>query len=274
MLLLPECQQPLHYRDIFHVAKLNVKCKSIDILLFSYINHLLSCKIVPQIKSLAIDDERKLLYILTSTSIEVVDIGNPQNDYKSIFKHTNIVQNATQMCRQSSRSYSPEDFSLESVHIISTVESKKIHLMAITTAGFRLYFSTYKDASRQNLVMNTDNVKITPSTLELVHVRLPPAEVQQTIPGQLTEPLRYTYYDCGICLSINPVNEDIDSIYCTSVAPNNVTAPQQPVFSNMTSYVCTWIKMEDYLLVNTNIGLLESDPKCLHRNSVKGEYPF
>lgn len=143
------------------------------------------------------------------------------------------------MCRQSSRSYSQDDFALESAHVISTVESKKIHLMAMTAGGFRLYFSTYKDAFRQTFAVGTDSTKIAPTTLELGHVRLPPAEIQQTIPGQLKEPMKYTYYDCGISLSIKPVNEDVDSIYCTSVAPNNVAPPQQPALSNMTAYVRT-----------------------------------
>lgn len=143
------------------------------------------------------------------------------------------------MCRQSSRSYPEEAFKLESVHIVSVAESKKIHMMAVTSAGFRLYFSTYKDAFRQSFMSSADNVQIASTTLELGHVRLPPAETHQIAPGQLSQSFRYTYYDCGICLSIKPVNEDIDSIYCTSVAPNNVNTPQQPVFSNMTSFVCT-----------------------------------
>lgn len=125
------------------------------------------------------------------------------------------------MCRQHSRLYQSDAFELESLHVISEAESKRIHLMAITTAGFRLYFSLYKDGFR-NTMMNTSTS--TPNALEFGHIRIPPPNESQP---QMTALVRGTYYDCGICLSIKTKNDDVDTIVVTSVAPSNLPSPQQ-----------------------------------------------
>jgi hypothetical protein len=172
----------------------------------------------------------------------VVDLGYPGNDYVSIFKHTTIIETAVQMCRQNSRSYSADAFTLVSAHVISKAESNKIHLMAITAAGFRLYFSTQKDAFRQTMVYNGDNLNLKSTTLEMGHVRLPPTDALQTNPGQPNSAIRYTYYDCGVCLSVKEFNEDIDSIYCSALAPSNIAPPTpQPAYSTIPSYVSKFV---------------------------------
>lgn len=141
------------------------------------------------------------------------------------------------MCRQNSRNYSNDAFTLVSAHVISKAESKKVHLMAMTAAGFRLYFSTYKDAFRQNMAYGGDSLSMVSTTLEMGHVRLPPADAHQSIPGQPNAAFRHTYYDCGVCLSVKAFNEDVDSIYCSAPATNTIPPPTQPAYSGIVTFV-------------------------------------
>ncbi|KAG2195840.1 hypothetical protein INT47_012381 [Mucor saturninus] len=170
-------------------------------------------------KALAVDNERKVLYLMDETSVEAIHLGNNSNEYRSIAKNINIVESALQICRQYSRSYNVDAFRLESIHVISEAESKRIHLMVMTSAGFRLYFSLYKDGFRNTITPPS----YVPNALELGHVRLPPPADVLTAPLRL----RKTYYDCGICLSVNHIDEARDMITVTSVAPS-ITPPSQP----------------------------------------------
>lgn len=150
---------------------------------------------------------------------QAIYLGDNTNEYKPIAKNTNIVESALQMCRQYSRSYNAEAFLLKSIHIISKAESKRIHLMVMTSAGFRLYFSLYKDGFR-NTITPPSSI---PNALELGHVRLPPSIDDSNSPRRFRE----TYYDCGICLSVNNIDETHDTITVMSAAPSSTPLPQQ-----------------------------------------------
>ncbi|KAG2228604.1 hypothetical protein INT48_003834 [Thamnidium elegans] len=182
------------------------------------------------IKSLAIDNERKVLYLLGSSSIEAIYIGDKSNNYKPIAKNTTIIETAIQMCRQHSRMYNSDAFELESLHVISEAESKRIHLMAMTSAGFRLYFSLFRDGFRNTMIgMTTSNI---PNALEFGHIRIPP--INESAP-QTNVLVRGTYYDCGICLSIKTKNDEIDSLVVTAAASSLVPTPQQNTYPNFIS---------------------------------------
>jgi nuclear pore complex protein Nup155 len=92
--------------------------------------------------------------------------------------------------------------------------------MAITSAGFRLYFSLYSDGFRST-IGPTSNI---PNALELGHIRIPPPN-DLASKSQLM--VRNTYYDCGICLSIKNVNDDYDAITVTATAPSVISPEQQ-----------------------------------------------
>ncbi|KAI9473423.1 MAG: Nup133 N terminal like-domain-containing protein [Benjaminiella poitrasii] len=174
----------------------------------------------PPVKSIAIDNERKVLYLLSEKStIEMVYLGDVYNNYRPVAKHATIVENAIQLCRQQSRMVTANDFVIESIHVISVAESKRIHLMAMTTKGYRLYFSHHKDAFRVG-GYNTLNNNMTgpPNTLELGHIRVPPSTIElNKEAGQLPTSYTDTYYDCGICVSVNPKDDITDQLHIMSV---------------------------------------------------------
>jgi nuclear pore complex protein Nup155 len=166
---------------------------------------------------MAIDNERKVLYVLfDNNSIEVIYLGDPFDKYKSIFKHSSITDNAIQLCRQQSRIFDSSDFKLGSIHVISKAESKRIHLMAVTSSGFRLYFTHHRDAFR-TLSMASANTSVEPNTLELGHIRIPPPKPNRSA-GEQPSSYSLNYYDCGIWLSVNSKTDEVDTIQIAAVA--------------------------------------------------------
>ncbi|KAG1452444.1 hypothetical protein G6F46_009697 [Rhizopus delemar] len=165
------------------------------------------------VKNVYVDNERKLLYILTfNSNVEVVNIAG--YGYSSILKHKTIIDHVQQMCRQQQRIYNREEFIITSLHVISKEESRKICLMAMTAGGFRLFFTGHPNALRPFSMDNMQND--TPTTLELAHVRLPPPEINLNLEGPRP---RYhtTFYNRGTCISTK-ANEEHDDIYITALA--------------------------------------------------------
>ncbi|KAK4510664.1 uncharacterized protein ATC70_005096 [Mucor velutinosus] len=180
-------------------------------------------------RSFVIDNERKVLYILykKTDAIEVVYLGNPFNNYKSICTLSTIKENAIKICRQFNRIPNSSDLNIETLHVISKAESKHIHLMAITTTGYRLYFSHHKDSFR---VIGSSNsqLPLEPNALELGHVRFPPPTLTRNI-GELAPTYFQTYYDCGISVSVIPKTEDSSTLRITSVtSAKAATTPTLP----------------------------------------------
>ncbi|GAA5797410.1 hypothetical protein HPULCUR_002794 [Helicostylum pulchrum] len=201
--------------------KCHLECKTVSSYM-KYLPQFIAKDNTTNIKSLAIDNERKVLYLLGGSSIEAIYLGDKFNNYKPIAKNTTIIETAIQMCRQHSRMYNADAFELESLHVISEAESKRIHLMAMTSAGFRLYFSLFRDGFR-NTAINLTTSSI-PNALEFGHIRIPPINGSS---AQTNTLVRGTYYDCGICLSIKTKNDEIDSLVVTSAASGLVPTPQQ-----------------------------------------------
>ncbi|KAI8992567.1 Nup133 N terminal like-domain-containing protein [Pilobolus umbonatus] len=219
----------LEYRnpDIWFSRKCQLICRS-DNLFNKYIPTMLRTTVKPNITSIAIDDERKVLYLLTNQStIEVIYLGDSYDNYKSIYKYTNIIDNALQMSRQHMRTYEREHFRVESIHVISKRESKKLHLVAVTSSGFRLYFTHHKDALRTTLPYD----KI-PDTLELGHIRFPSPSIDYAA-GETRYRFRYSYYDCGVSISVRGKTEDTDSIMVTSPSIAKVKSVEDTTRSAM-----------------------------------------
>lgn len=129
------------------------------------------------------------------------------------------------------------DFELESIHVISKAESKKVHLVAITTTGYRLYFSHHKDVLRMTFLSPTPDAP--PNALELVHVRLPPP-VEASGPGLAMQGqqrqngnIRATYYGCGTLLAAKIVTEESDTLLTIATDYGEYANPRPP--QNMTS---------------------------------------
>lgn len=155
---------------------------------------------------------------------KVIYLGDPFDKYKPIFMHSTITEDAIQMCRQQSRIFDASDFKLDSIHVISKAESKRIHLMAVTGSGFRLYFTHHRDAFR-TLSMSNINTSVQPTTLELGHIRVPPPKPSRSA-GEFPSSYTLNYYDCGIWLSANCKTEQVDTIQAIAVAA------EKPSFNN------------------------------------------
>ncbi|KAG2215060.1 hypothetical protein INT45_006297, partial [Circinella minor] len=183
-----------------------------------------------EIKSIALDNERKVLYLLSSQSgIEVYYLGANGHDFTPVARNTDILNSARLACRQSSTILDTNEFEIQSIHIISIAESKKIHLLAMTTHGIRLYFTHQKDALRmtttyQQPMTRTTTPSVVPNALELIHVRLPPsAEASCSLslhhggptalsgqqPNyQLFGIIHAAYYDCGALLAAKTLGQE------------------------------------------------------------------
>ncbi|KAI8890481.1 nucleoporin-domain-containing protein [Backusella circina FSU 941] len=173
------------------------------------------------LKAAVVDNERKTLYLLgADSSIEVIYLGNDTNPcYQSIFKYTKVIQDASQMCRLQTAVADTSDFIIQSLHIISSVESKKVHLMAVTSGGYRLYFTHHRDGFRSFRLTPADDK---PNTLELGHIRIPPKN--EPAPGQMKACYKLSYHYCGITMLCTQKSESLDQVVMTTVTPPKKTS--------------------------------------------------
>ncbi|KAI8093448.1 Nup133 N terminal like-domain-containing protein [Halteromyces radiatus] len=206
--------------DYYHPDLWYSHCRLRCLTASSMINYLPRLPFIPQtspkFKYIAIDDERNVLYAFSGEStIEVFYLGSTKNEFTSVAKKTDITNSAISMCRQNSMIASAPDFNIEYLHVVSTTESSKIHLVAVTESGFRLYFSHQRDALRTAYTYPS-NIQMIPNALELLHVRLPPrpTTVNQTI--QPYPKIFCSYYDCGVLLDFQKFDDHNDVVYMTS----------------------------------------------------------
>ncbi|KAI9272615.1 Nup133 N terminal like-domain-containing protein [Sporodiniella umbellata] len=180
------------------------------------------------VKSICVDNERQLLYILSfNSSIEVINLAH--GGYSSIFKHKTVVDHVQQMCRQQQKIFSRDEFTVVSLHVVPKGESKKICLMAMTVGGFRLFFTGHSNSMR--LFSTPDTQNNTPTTLELVHVRIPPPEIHLN-PDAPRPRYNQTYYSRGTCISTR-INEFSDDVCFTVLASAQLEKPPTPTSNNV-----------------------------------------
>ncbi|KAI9496976.1 Non-repetitive/WGA-negative nucleoporin C-terminal-domain-containing protein [Zychaea mexicana] len=170
-----------------------------------------------EISLIALDNERKVLYLLSSqSSIEVIYLGANGNEFTTVAHNTDICNSARLACRQSSVEFTTTEFEIQSIHVISKAESKKVHLLAVTTTGFRLYFTHHKDALRMTSFARSTDAP--PNALELIHVRLPPtAEPSGPTPAlqqsqNSVGTIHAAYYDCGTLLAARTFGRDYRTV--------------------------------------------------------------
>ncbi|PVV01718.1 hypothetical protein BB560_003851 [Smittium megazygosporum] len=179
-----------------------------------------------KISSIAIDNERSILYSLTESScIEVYYLGKSKTSFDEIYKHKLIYEDALNL----SPSFGSEIrgvFKIVSIQIIPKRESCFIHLIAFTSSGSRLYFSTFGRASRIN---NTIPTK--PEKLELVHVRKPNDLTYQNSLIDLG------FYDSGVSIMVDTAAEEYDQLI--SMCPDNL-AIQNMVATQGKSNLIEW----------------------------------
>ncbi|XP_010154801.1 PREDICTED: nuclear pore complex protein Nup155 isoform X1 [Eurypyga helias] len=152
---------------------------------------------------IAIDNSRNILYTRSEKGVlQVYDLGH---DGEGMTRVTSLSQNAIVSAAGSiARTIGRSVFKpIVQIAVIENSESIDCQLLAITHAGVRLYFSTsqFKHPTAR------------PSTLTLVHVRLPPgfsASSNVEKPAKVHRAL----YSKGVLLMAASENEDNDILWC------------------------------------------------------------
>ncbi|MEE6458037.1 hypothetical protein FKM82_000160 [Ascaphus truei] len=155
------------------------------------------------IVQIAIDNSRNILYTRSEKGlIQVYDLGHDGHGMSRVasLSQNSIVAAAGNIARTIDRSvFKP----IVQIAVIEKSESMNCHLLAVTHAGVRMYFST----------MPFRQPAARPCMLALVHVRLPPgfsASSNVEKPSKVHKAL----YSSGILLMTASENEDNDILWC------------------------------------------------------------
>ena len=124
------------------------------------------------IVQMIIDDSRQLLYTLSSTStIRTFHMKAPQALTLVITKRlTDTLNNIGHMTSQSE--LITPDIKIVSISPVASREASKIHIIATTSTGCRIFMSA-TSAYGYSITNSSD----APSTMQVQHVKFPPAEV-------------------------------------------------------------------------------------------------
>ncbi|XP_064606018.1 nuclear pore complex protein Nup155-like [Liolophura sinensis] len=154
---------------------------------------------------IAVDNSRNIVYTRSEKcTIKVYDLGADGTGMCQVtaIPLESIVQHASQVARTIDRSnFKPI------VHLapVTRSESNNLHLVAVTKAGVRLYFSTTPFG----------HFKSRPNILALVHVRLPPGFSASASPRKPTK-VHMAYHRRGSLLLASSITENEDLIWATS----------------------------------------------------------
>ena len=176
--------------------------------------------------------------------IEVVYLGDPAQPYKPVFMYQSITEDGTQLARQSGKTSAASDFEVSSIHVISTQESKRYHLVAVTKTGHRLYFSHHQDGIRSTMATTGP-----PNALVLGHLRFPP--VEPIHPGEIAPVYSKSFYDRGLCISVRARDDLSDSLQIASVGTGKLISPKTNPSTNYTN------------INNNNTSLVKQQKKCI-----------
>ncbi|KAK9474440.1 Non-repetitive/WGA-negative nucleoporin C-terminal-domain-containing protein [Dipodascopsis tothii] len=136
------------------------------------------------IVSMIVDDDRLLLYTLSSLStIRAYHMSSP-TELKLVITYTYATMCSNiQMINLTSPLIDPRTTSIVSIHAVKPRESSQIHVVATTSTGCRLYIR----AARTYGFGLTSSESNPPTTMQVIQVRFPPADPAQppppTVPG-------------------------------------------------------------------------------------------
>lgn len=160
------------------------------------------------IVQIAIDNSRNILYTRSENGVlQVYDLGADGCGMSRVaaMSQYSIVQAAGNIARTIDRSvFKP----IVQIAVIDQSESSDCQLLAVTHAGVRLYFSTVPFPTP-----NAKHAAARPSTLSLVHVRLPPGfSASSTL--QKPSKVHKALYSKGVLLMAASETEDSDILWC------------------------------------------------------------
>ncbi|KAJ5074710.1 nuclear pore complex protein nup155 [Anaeramoeba ignava] len=133
-----------------------------------------------------VDESRGILYTLSEQSVIICyDLGIEFDQCKHVATQSNIAKSATSVIPRGISAFDLDPLKIVHISPISDIESNVVNLVAITTKGVRLYFTTYPYFRR------SDSYLERPSILDLIHVRFLPNDYLAKIARdlQLNSPL-------------------------------------------------------------------------------------
>jgi len=132
------------------------------------------------IVDLVVDESRNMLYQLTAMhNLRVAYLGADGLSLANVGQCTNIRKRAQSLC-PTSRQFEESQFDIISIHPISVAESQAGRLIAVTSSGARLFFTSTKPQSAE------------PASLQLTNVRLPVEKVGANDPATVVDVAFYT----------------------------------------------------------------------------------
>ncbi|XP_024917828.1 nuclear pore complex protein Nup155 [Cynoglossus semilaevis] len=160
------------------------------------------------IVQIAVDNSRNTLFTRSEKGVlQVYDLGTDGQGMSRVatLSQNSIVAAAGNIARTIDRSvFKP----IVQISVIDRSESSDCHLLAVTHAGVRLYFSTTPFAP-----LHQKYVAVRPSLLALIHVRLPPGfSASSTL--QKPAKVHKALHSKGVLLMAASESEDSDILWC------------------------------------------------------------
>lgn len=181
---------------------------------------------------MAVDDTRKLLYTLSSRSAIRTFHMKPNGGLDLVISKpfNQTLGHIGHMTTQQSELISP-NMTIVSINPISSQESSKLHLLATTSNGCRLFMSA--TSSYGWSITDSSNA---PSSMQVQHVKFPPSGQQQgpsqtginTSSKALNPTRNAVRYPPGYFLCFIPTNSQNDSIFLSGPDSGRIARPQDP----------------------------------------------
>lgn len=181
------------------------------------------------ILSLTYDSGRNVLYSISEdSSIQAFYLGSADTAFDSIAHMADPFDQAQRLCPNGV--LNRKGFKIVSINAVETEDSAFVHLVAITSNGIKLYFTTLKHDeraySRNQLLLSTS---IVPSTLDLVHVRLPAEEGRHRDARRMVHAwspnIHTALYSQGVMLAASSISDQEDAVVASIVNQAVATSP-------------------------------------------------
>lgn len=199
------------------------------------------------VKDIVVDDTRNLLYTLSSEStIRIFHMDTPTTLTQVVVKSRNeILRDISHMISQTP--LLSNTMSIVSINTIPAKEAAKLHLMAVTSTGCRLFLS----ATRGYGYLAGKGEA--PTSMQVQHIKFPPKELQQgqsspsyqagdqpinTMSRALENSRLGLRYPPGLflCVLSRPSRPDIDVMFLSAPDTGRIAAQAREVTAQATKY--------------------------------------
>lgn len=230
--------------------KVNHSNRALSFLVPSLINAAFSDE--DAISQISVDNSRHILYTLSDKGTVVAyDLGENGTTTRKVhsLSQNSIVQSAFQIVKTlDSANFKP----IVSISAVDIRESSLLGLVAVTEIGARLYFTTGAAETR-------------PTTLQLMHVRLPPGFAANA-PATRPNTVHMALYTSGNLLLVTSPGNNQDKVWCLSgdIFPLHPTLCEQQSVVPLEGIV--WALKEMKVAEPPNLALCEQPPLVVRQH--------